>query len=273
MQEEDYFEHLGHADLDAPGQTRVKAESMIRHSCEHCDGTGIWNYGAGKCHACKGKGYFKTSARARAKTRHTVATSRAKKLAEAQSQFHHANDGLLSELRGMTDWNEFAESLVSQFEKRGDLTVRQIDAANRMIAKTHATRAAKIASAPTVDLSAISAMFRTALDSGLRRPKYRALGLVISLAPESGVNAGALYVKTDYNAYRGKITVDHVYRAVDDHDGRVAKSLAEIAKNPKEVAANYGKLYGECSCCGRTLTDPVSVENGIGPICATHFGF
>jgi hypothetical protein len=26
-------------------------------------------------------------------------------------------------------------------------------------------------------------------------------------------------------------------------------------------------LLGECSVCGRTLSDPISIANGIGPIC------
>jgi hypothetical protein len=35
----------------------------------------------------------------------------------------------------------------------------------------------------------------------------------------------------------------------------------------------YGRATGSCSCCGRELTDPVSIEAGIGPICAGRFGF
>lgn len=32
-----------------------------------------------------------------------------------------------------------------------------------------------------------------------------------------------------------------------------------------------GKGYGFCIVCGRTLTDPESIANGIGPICANNF--
>lgn len=35
----------------------------------------------------------------------------------------------------------------------------------------------------------------------------------------------------------------------------------------KEDAAEFGALYGFCVVCGRTLTDEVSIEKGIGPIC------
>jgi hypothetical protein len=35
-----------------------------------------------------------------------------------------------------------------------------------------------------------------------------------------------------------------------------------------EEAKAFGALYGTCCCCGRTLTNEESIENGIGPICA-----
>lgn len=35
-----------------------------------------------------------------------------------------------------------------------------------------------------------------------------------------------------------------------------------------EEAASFGHLHGLCAVCGRTLTDPKSVERGIGPVCA-----
>lgn len=34
-----------------------------------------------------------------------------------------------------------------------------------------------------------------------------------------------------------------------------------------EVAQQYGKLYGVCAICGRTLTDEKSIADGIGPVC------
>jgi hypothetical protein len=35
-----------------------------------------------------------------------------------------------------------------------------------------------------------------------------------------------------------------------------------------EQAAKYGNLHGFCAICGKTLTDPASVQRGIGPVCA-----
>jgi hypothetical protein len=36
----------------------------------------------------------------------------------------------------------------------------------------------------------------------------------------------------------------------------------------REMAAEYGRLYGVCGVCGRELTDETSIEAGIGPICS-----
>ena len=39
-----------------------------------------------------------------------------------------------------------------------------------------------------------------------------------------------------------------------------------------ERAQEIGHLYGICCICSATLTDEVSIENGIGPVCARRFG-
>lgn len=43
--------------------------------------------------------------------------------------------------------------------------------------------------------------------------------------------------------------------------------LAKIAADPKAAAVAYGKAIGRCSSCGRTLTNNISRELGIGPVC------
>lgn len=38
-------------------------------------------------------------------------------------------------------------------------------------------------------------------------------------------------------------------------------------------AKEFGRDHGFCMVCGRTLTDPFSVQNGIGPICINRFNY
>lgn len=43
--------------------------------------------------------------------------------------------------------------------------------------------------------------------------------------------------------------------------------INEILKNPLECMKRYGREIGSCAICGRTLTDDLSRDRGIGPIC------
>lgn len=47
--------------------------------------------------------------------------------------------------------------------------------------------------------------------------------------------------------------------------------ISELDGAPLQAAMKYGKLAGRCCSCGRELTDPDSIESGIGPVCATKF--
>ena len=52
-------------------------------------------------------------------------------------------------------------------------------------------------------------------------------------------------------------------------------ALREIAQHGRRLtldeAKQYGQTHGFCLACGRLLTDPESIANGIGPICASKF--
>lgn len=66
--------------------------------------------------------------------------------------------------------------------------------------------------------------------------------------------------------YAGKITEKgHLEGNVSDD----VKNLLEDANdNLLQLAKIYGHESGCCSICGRTLNDPLSVQMGIGPVCA-----
>lgn len=56
-----------------------------------------------------------------------------------------------------------------------------------------------------------------------------------------------------------------------DAAGAARALLAEFEGAPLAAAMRYGKLSGRCCSCGRELTDPESIDAGIGPICAGKF--
>lgn len=60
-------------------------------------------------------------------------------------------------------------------------------------------------------------------------------------------------------------------RRLGADEPKVVALLAEFEADPLEAAKKYGKLSGRCCSCGRDLTDPASIEAGIGPVCAQRF--
>jgi len=47
--------------------------------------------------------------------------------------------------------------------------------------------------------------------------------------------------------------------------------LSAISLDPAAASRLYGQELGRCGVCNRTLTDPESIANGIGPVCAGRF--
>jgi hypothetical protein len=267
-------------DSDLDEVAAKPATEKEKHTCDQCAGSGRWMHGTNrrgenKCFACQGRGYFLSSAQDRRKGRDQRRESKSRKLADAKDAFSETHPDLINALCGMTDWNNFAASLVDQFSRKGDLSEKQVAAAQRMIAKTAETRAANAKSrdeaATEIDLSAIKTMFEKAFENGRKRPTYRAEGLTISRAPDSGKNAGSLYVKTaGADEYQGKIT-DGTFKPSHGAAPSTTSALTAIAADPQDAAVRYGRETGSCGCCGRELTDPKSIAAGIGPICSENW--
>ena len=48
----------------------------------------------------------------------------------------------------------------------------------------------------------------------------------------------------------------------------VARKLTPADRMTIDQARSFGAQFGTCVVCGRTLTDPKSIDAGIGPVCA-----
>lgn len=264
---------FGFFDLETPLPAAKKASehSPRPFTCESCNGTGLWSggtnrHGNQKCNTCHGLGRMATSAADRRAKRQKVAQKKDEARASAMAD-NLAHEELFAWLRNNQSWNSFAASLLEQHTAGRVWTDKQVQAATRMMEKTIATRAAKEAAKPSVDLTPIRTMFEAAIQNGHKRPTYRAEGLVINRAPDHGANPGALYVKTESKDYLGKV-IGTTYSG----KGEALPALTAIAKNPLEAAVAYGRRTGTCACCGRKLTNALSIELGIGPICRDKWG-
>lgn len=54
---------------------------------------------------------------------------------------------------------------------------------------------------------------------------------------------------------------------------REVRATGKRIDDDQHRCAELGKLYGVCMCCGLELTDDVSIEAGIGPICRAKRGW
>lgn len=212
---------------------------------------------------------------------------------------------LIDFLKNAAEWSDFAASLYAQ---RKRLSKKQIAAAQRMKAKKKEDHIVVIKD----DLQPLRQVFEIAVQNGYAQPKYRAEGVVITRAPDHGRNPGALYIKSAHDgSYGGKVIGTTFYpasrnaafafftldRKQDESDDEwservennlawrdpetvdeytvsqtAAQALSIIADNPLAAAVRFGENAGRCACCGRKLTNKVSVKRGVGPICADKWG-
>ena len=259
--------------------TRAYAET-----CPKCRGTGSFvSYSGrvlGSCFACKGKGerQFKTNAADRAQKRVQAAVRKASAGEQALTSFAAQHPAEASWIDASRATFAFAQSMHDAIQKFGSLTANQLAACTRAVEKVAARqteRATVVASAPVIDTSKIEAAFAAARSNGLKSLKLRIADLVISPAKATSANAGALYVKSkgsfDDSTYFGKIVGGKFIKS-RECDASTEAQIIATAADPLAAAVAYGRATGSCSCCGRELTNKVSIDLGIGPICRAKWG-
>lgn len=274
----------------APSKTIAKeapslASMLYKQPCKKCGGKGSVLIGysyqrLAQCFACKGKGIleFKTSPehRARAKANTQARKDRAQKEVLARAdEWRTANELEAKWLdQAASRGFEFAVSLRNNLNKFGHLTENQIAAIRRGIVRDDEHKAEqeqRAVNAPTVTVEAIETAFGNAKEAGIKWPRLRLDDFVFSPAGANSKNAGAVYVKRD-EIYLGKV-LDGKLFVSRDCDDQTRDHIVALASDPHTAAVAYGKKFGKCSVCNRELSDPESIERGIGPICAGRYGW
>ncbi len=260
----------------------VAAEPQFAERCPKCNGTGRFrNHGA--CFTCKGKGkrFFKTSTETRAKAREKIA----EKKARSAVAWAEANKAEWEWIITKAPTFGFAAAMMNAVAQYGHLTDGQLDAVHKCMASDAAraerkaaeaaerqAQAAKIAeAAPEVSIAAIETAFDTARENGVRFPKLRLDTFIFSPAGANSRNPGAIYVK-EGSEYLGMVKGGKFLRVRACDDVTEAR-IIEACADPAKAAVAYGQRFGACSICGRELTNKISIEAGIGPICAERYGF
>ncbi len=169
------------------------------------------------------------------------------------------------------DNNPFAASLLDNLRKWGRLTDRQLLAVQGNLARAKIMQD-KAENAPALSVEPIEAAFNKAHAAGVSRPKLRLGEFTFSPAPATGKNPGAIYVKHSDGTYLGKVAGSRLF-TVAAVGAEVEREIVAVAADPLNAAIAYGKKYGKCSVCARTLTDEDSINRGIGPVCAANYGW
>lgn len=269
---------IGGATSEVRGPVNAPADYQPKgfvENCTKCGGSGYWR-GRFKCFTCNGTGKvtFKTSFADRQKGRASAAKHKAK-VAEGAWESFKARE---PEVAAWIDRGEstFQNDMKAAILRYGDLTDNQLGACKRSagaLREAMKRNEERQAHAPKVEMAKIEEAFAAARASGLKNRKLRIGAYNLQDASAASANAGAIYVKSANGNYLGKIKDGRFMRSFTLRHDEQEKEIVELLADPKGSAIAYGKMMGACSCCGRPLTDPESVAAGIGPICASKWGF
>lgn len=144
------------------------------------------------------------------------------------------------------------------------------------LAVDFAAQSAPVDNTQPSQFDALFAAFEAAKSKGAKRMTLRFNG--INVKPNREMTALWVTSQTEKEEgnygmqpkYLGKVTRSALDSRLSDD---IKEVLIAASGDPLTAAIKYGKVSGECSCCGRELTDPRSIERGIGPICAEKFGW
>lgn len=174
---------------------------------------------------------------------------------------------------------EFARSLVTNFNKYGRLSDRQMYFVEQIIARAEAP--APVAQ-PSVQLSvdAIQKMFENAAqklrrikislkDSSGQKVVFKKAGPMSKYAGQIMISDGGAYGAA---LFFGRIDTEGKFMSTARATDAVKALVQEFAQNPEDVAGKYGRLTGACCFCSKGLDDQRSLAVGYGPVCAKHFG-
>lgn len=132
----------------------------------------------------------------------------------------------------------------------------------------------------TDDLTATLELFKKAKEH-LTWPKIHLqftdlCPLVLSIAGPKSKFKGQIMLtdggKFGANKWFGRITPEGTYAEGKATHPEILSLLRKFAANPVKVAADYGKLTGNCCFCHKELSDARSTAVGYGGTCAKNWG-
>lgn len=271
-------------DTDLEAHTTSKPATVEAQKCTKCLGSGTVRYGYRNiqyfpCTLCKGTGTVTSTRIARVAGAKRATKTRAENLTAKKAAWAEANVAEMAWIKSKCEHGvKFALSMAEALQNYGSLTEGQMKTVQRLIVEDAArlVERAKTQEANKVQVGegaqAILAALQKAKDAGLKKPGMRTEKITFSLAPATGKNPGCVYVTTTGDkTYIGKIEPTGMFNPARFCTDEMKAIVANVAIDPLAAAVEYGRNTGQCSCCGRMLTDKKSIELGIGPICLAKY--
>jgi hypothetical protein len=267
-------------DDDESFVTPERAGTKHRETCRKCNGLGRFigysGRALGQCFACKGRGFneFVQAPEARAKARVQSRVRKAKSIEAQRAWFAEAHPEVWAWIQSSRERFPFAESMAEAIDKFGDLTEGQLAACERSVAKLaalKAQRAERVANAPTIDTTGLRAAFDKAIANGRKKAIMRFDGFKATLGTPGTQWEGEIFLR-DGDTKLGTIKRDGRFVAKRECTEAKQAEIVATMSDPLKAAVAYGRRTGTCSICGAELTNGVSIDRGIGPICAEKFG-
>lgn len=180
-------------------------------------------------------------------------------------------------LLAKNDWEEnFVESIVGQIHEGRNISDKQMAIIERILG--NATKGNKGEGKTFIletegEYMKVSGLMQLAGEK-LKKPKITFTVLnqtvVVSLAPSTGKNPGAAYIKVD-GEYYGKVSAKGNLTAYRENPG-ITTFLDDMNEDPSTAARTYGHRTGRCCFCNSPLTTVESTSHGYGPVCAKNWG-
>ncbi len=161
------------------------------------------------------------------------------------------------------DPNQLSGHLLNAFKRHGGLTLNEI-------AQLNGTRAPS--TPESFNLQPMLDCFTAARRNGMKAtPAMHIDGFSFKQA-KSGDAVHVTDNQQGFNEYLGTLRADGQFYKTPQCTLAQKQAILAACADPLKAVLAFGKKFGRCSLCNRRLSDPVSIERGVGPICAEKFG-
>ncbi len=270
--------------------SEIVERAAFVEQCPRCQGSGRFR-NFGPCFACKGAGSktFKTSTADRAANRQKATERKFRAEADNAAEFAKEFPAEAAWMVANKPRFDFAAKMLDAVTKYGHLTENQMAAVRKCITRDEqrkVERDNRIANAKTVDASKITQAFAHARTNAAR-PGMKGVWMR-PLPMTSGEATGKQTVVFEFGKGKWDGFVFVMAHGTDKKLGMIREgkflprfqcseaeeaAIIECASDPLNAAKAFGKAWGKCCVCSRTLTNDESIAGGIGPVCASKFGW